>query len=51
MKQPHEQRHTDEIVHMQAEFPTSGTPLNPIEESWVLFDKKSPSVDQPGSTE
>lgn len=51
MKPAHEQRHTDEIVQMQAEFPASGTSLNPLDESWVFFDKESSYVDQPGSTE
>lgn len=29
-------RHTDEAVHMQAEFPAIGTSLNPVEELWVF---------------
>jgi len=39
---PREQNLTpaEEPVHLQAELPTSGTTLNPVEEAWV-FDNNA----------
>lgn len=35
----------DEPAELQAEFPANGTPLNPVEESWVFSDRAAAPAD------
>jgi len=36
---------TEEMANMQAEFPATGTPLNPVEAAWAFTNSAAAPVD------
>ncbi|MEJ8546749.1 hypothetical protein [Brevibacillus borstelensis] len=46
MEQDQTMSRTEEAAEMQAEFPATGTPLNPVEEAWAFSSSAAAPADE-----